>query len=164
MHKKILAALVLVAGVLLLPLYARAADAIATMPLASLNAWMRDYYRHPEPERISAFIDRVAADGFFRDEWTYPPIAGFLSGAQRQHPSLASAILEHAKTLPDYEQQAVLATLVWGSTAGTPARDAAFAAIGKRMEFMDWGMRSGIVDVDMVVVTDGNGLDFLWDR
>lgn len=144
------------------PAHAQSVDGLAAMPTSDLNEWMKNYYRHPEPDRIPAFIDRVAQDKLLSDSWAYPPIAGFLSGLQHAQPELTPVIRAQAEKLLDYERRAVLATVVWGSADGTPARASAMDAMAASAEFVDWGRQSGISDVQNVVLSSPNALDFLW--
>lgn len=84
------------------------------------DAWVQNYYKHPQPEQFETQIKKMQAAGVLRIENAIPPLAAFSSRLfQSAKPDQLSQWVQFMDSLPDPDKQVFLIALRWADTPET---------------------------------------------
>lgn len=121
------------------------------------SKWLLNYYKQPEPDRISAHIQTWHDQGLLaKDAASQPALAGFLAQALRDTPRIVNPCLKAAEKLPEVERDVVF-NAIWLS--GSPTGQDYFKSHGLK-QFTD----KKAPDLDGLKVNGPTELQFCWGR
>lgn len=95
-----------------------------------LSAWMAQYYKSPEPERVAQAMEFASQQGYFKKDSALPPFFGFLAGGFSKNWSATEPVTERLLALVP-QDQAVLVLGLWYS--GLPEAKAKLRELAPRM-------------------------------
>ncbi len=84
----------------------------------TVQAWMTDYYRHPEPQRIVEVVRSASGLGLLRDRSTAPPMFGFLAGWFSENEGATDVVMDQLVSLPSEDQPVLIAGLWYSDAPG----------------------------------------------
>ena len=145
------------------PAFAEEKDPRA-MSSEEFGAWVTYFYQAPKPGMIPAYIDKVHAEDFYRNNDLVTPALGFLAARFALEPQAVEPALAQAAGISkgDHVMTALAAYL--GSPVGSPEYETARHALEDVDEWntIEWMANGGIRHIDDVDPLVPASLDFLW--
>jgi len=80
----------------------------------SAEAWLKNYYQHPAPDRFTSAVLELSQSGYFEQPGHVPLAIGFFASVFAQHPERADQWMGVSRVLP-LAHQRILASALWYS-------------------------------------------------